>query len=222
MDSIKYSKFKYFELLGLGIVYFIIIFNLIFLKDSLIAAFSAFFGITYTFLAGKGNPKCYLFGIAGSGLYGWLAFTNALWGNLCLYMLYYIPMQIIGFIKWNQHLKEDKKEIIKNSLVRKERILISIITFILCAISIYILYQINDKSPIIDGLTTILSIVGMYLTVKRAIEQWIVWIVVNGLTAVMWINIALSGENVYSTVLMWTVYFVLALYFYKEWKKEVV
>ena len=222
MDSMKHSKKKYIEFLAIGIIYLIIIFNLLFLKDSVIAAFSAFFGITYTFLAGKGNPKCYLFGIAGSGLYGWLALTNALWGNLCLYLLYYIPMQITGFFKWNQNLKEDKKEIIKSKLERKECFIITIITLILCSISICILYQMSDTSPIIDGLTTILSIVGMYLTVKRAIEQWIIWSVVNGLTAIMWINIAISGENVYSTVLMWVVYFVLAIYFYREWNREVV
>lgn len=61
----------------------------------------------------------------------------------------------------------------------------------------------------------------MYLTVRRAIEQWQVWMVVNGLSAIMWAIIAFSGEKVYSTVIMWTVYFILAIYFYFEWKKEV-
>jgi hypothetical protein len=36
----------------------------------------------------------------------------------------------------------------------------------------------------------------------------------------MWINIALSGAKVYSTVIMWAVYTLLAIYFYIEWKKE--
>ena len=78
----------------------------------------------------------------------------------------------------------------------------------------------KDKSPFIDGITTVLSLTGMYLTVRRAIEQWIFWMVVNGLSAIMWINIALSGEKVYSTVIMWCVYFVLAIYFYINWKKD--
>lgn len=60
----------------------------------------------------------------------------------------------------------------------------------------------------------------MYLTVRRAIEQWQVWMVVNGLSAIMWAIIAFSGEKVYSTVIMWTVYFILAIYFYFEWKKK--
>ena len=173
-------------------------------------------------LAGKGNPKCYLFGLAGSGLYGWLSFANLLWGNLCLYLLYYIPMQIIGFFKWNQHLKEDKNEIVKSKLDKKELKILILLTFVLSSLCIYVLYITNDKSPVIDGIATILSIAGMYLTVKRAIEQWIVWIIVNGITAIMWILIIMQGGKVYSTAFMWIIYFILAVYFCKEWKREVV
>ena len=60
----------------------------------------------------------------------------------------------------------------------------------------------------------------MYLTVKRCLEQWIIWIVVNGLSFLMWFEIALNGEKVYSTVFMWGVYFILAIYFYLNWKNE--
>ena len=214
------KPWKRYEKFGLGIIYLILLCNLIIFKDSPIAVTSAFFGITYTFLAGKGNPICYLFGIMGSGFYGYLSFHNALWGNLLLYMGYYIPMQVIGFFKWNSHLKTGSSEIIKTSLSKKERLILSAITLILTAFAIVVLYFTQDKKPIIDGITTVFSLAGMYLTVRRAIEQWGVWIFVNGLSAIMWGLIALSGEKVYSTVIMWSVYFVLGIYFYFCWKKE--
>lgn len=214
------KPWKRYEKFGLGIIYLILLCNLIIFKDSPIAVTSAFFGITYTFLAGKGNPICYLFGIMGSGFYGYLSFHNALWGNLLLYMGYYIPMQVIGFFKWNSHLKTGSSEIIKTSLSKKERLILFAITLILTAFAIVVLYFTQDKKPIIDGITTVFSLAGMYLTVRRAIEQWGVWIFVNGLSAIMWGLIALSGEKVYSTVIMWSVYFVLGIYFYFCWKKE--
>ena len=214
------KPWKRYEKFGLGIIYLILLCNLIIFKDSPIAVTSAFFGITYTFLAGKGNPICYLFGIMGSGFYGYLSFHNALWGNLLLYMGYYIPMQVVGFFKWNSHLKTGSSEIIKTSLSKKERLILFAITLILTAFAIVVLYFTQDKKPIIDGITTVFSLAGMYLTVRRAIEQWGVWIFVNGLSAIMWGLIALSGEKVYSTVIMWSVYFVLGIYFYFCWKKE--
>ena len=61
----------------------------------------------------------------------------------------------------------------------------------------------------------------MYLTVRRAIEQWIVWMIVNALSSIMWISIVMNGEKAYSTVIMWVTYFVLAIYFYAKWRKEI-
>lgn len=212
---------KSFELSGLFVIYAFLFTCAFVLKDSPAALISAFFGITYTFLAGKGSPICYLFGVTGSGFYSWLAFHNALWGNLALYAGYYVPMQIIGFFKWNSHLKEGKNEIVKISLKKKERIILSIITLLATAGVIFVLILLEDKNPIVDGITTVFSITGMYLTVRRAIEQWVVWMIVNGLSAIMWAAIAINGEKVYSTVIMWSVYFVLAIYFYFCWKKEI-
>ena len=83
-----------------------------------------------------------------------------------------------------------------------------------------ILLHFKDSNPIIDGITTFLSIMGMYLTVKRCIEQWVIWFIVNTLSFFMWLNVIMSGQRVYSTLVMWLVYIILAVYFYKEWKNE--
>ena len=207
--KVELNKFNKLEKIALIIIYAILFINAFIMKDSNIALASAFCGITYTLLAGKGLPICYLFGVIGSSFYCYLSFHNALWGNLLLYALYYVPMQILGFFQWSKNLKNGGSEIIKTSLNTKEKIF-----------TIYILNILGDKSPCIDGITTIFSIAGMFLTVKRCIEQWLIWIIVNGLSLVMWLNIALSGEKVFSTVIMWSVYFILAIYFYITWKKE--
>ena len=221
MTRLKHYTNIFVKYFGFVFIYAFLFTTAIISKDSPAAIISAFFGITYTILAGKGKPICYLFGITGSGFYCYLAFCNALWGNLLLYALYYIPMQILGFFKWRQHLKTNKKEIIKTYMTIKEKNRLIIITLLLTIITILVLSSINDKSPYIDGITTIFSIAGMYLTVKRNIEQWIVWMIVNGLSAIMWLDIALNGDKVYSTVIMWSVYFFLAIYFYVCWKKEI-
>ena len=141
--------------------------------------------------------------------------------TLILYAGYYIPMQVLGFFRWNKHLKADKKEIVKTRLNLSDLIKLALITLSAAIISIIILILSGDKSPYIDGITTVFSVAGMYLTVKRCIEQWLVWLIVNGLSFVMWLKIALEGEKVYSTVLMWGVYFILAIYFYIKWKQDI-
>ena len=220
MPKIKLGSWKKSEIIiYLLIIVFLLVRGIV-NGDYYAAVISAVCGITYTVLAGKGVPVCYLIGVTGSGFYGLLSFQNALWGNLLLYVLYYIPMQILGFFKWNKHLKKSEPVIIKESLALKEWMLIILSVTILSCIAVWVLNVFSDKHPVLDGITTVVSICGMYLTVRRVIEQWIAWFIVNALSFMMWLKIALSGERVIPTVIMWAVYMVLAVYFYLEWKKE--
>lgn len=225
------KKFKHFvkmelrnwsfgEIISLILIYLIIAVNAVIFKDSLVAIISAACGIMYTFLAGKGKISCYLFGLMGSGLYAFLAFKNALYGNLVLYLAYYIPMQILGIFKWKNHLYRWTNEIVKTKLDMDEWLNVLIALLMTGCGAIFLLKVLHDSSPVIDATTTVLSLFGMYLTVKRCIEQWMIWTVVNGLSIIMWLKVALHGEKVYSTIFMWVVYFILGIYFYHKWKDE--
>ena len=198
----------------------LIILNSIYMKDNKVALVSAVCGISYTILAGKGKISCYLFGLAGTFCYSFISFKNALYGNLALYALYYFPMQVAGIFNWRKHLKLDTQEIEKTKLSQKERIIYSQIAVLGSVILAYVLWKLNDQNPIIDAITSVFSIIGLILTVKRCIEQWYIWFVVNGLSMIMWIQAYLYGSNCFATILMWATYFVLSIYFLHTWNKE--
>lgn len=208
------------EIIFLYLVLFFILISSHLVKDTPIAVMSAICGIMYTIIAGKGKISCYFFGLAGSWCYVWLSLSNALWGNMLLYLCYYIPMQILGIFRWKKHLHNDTNEIIRIKLNTKQRIILLLIGFVGSIFTSGILYFCHDKSPVADGITTFLSILGMYLTVRRAIEQWIVWFIVNGISVLMWLNLFMHGAKTFATVIMWGVYFVLAIYFYFDWLKS--
>ena len=208
------------EIIFLYLVLFFILISSHLVKDTPIAVMSAICGIMYTIIAGKGKISCYFFGLAGSWCYVWLSLSNALWGNMLLYLCYYIPMQILGIFRWKKHLHSDTNEIIKMKLGTKQRIILILVGIVGSVITSGILYFCHDKSPVADGITTFLSILGMYLTVRRAIEQWIVWFIVNGISVLMWLNLFMHGAKTLATVIMWGVYFVLAIYFYFDWRKN--
>jgi len=190
-------------------------------KDNKIALISALCGMSYTILAGKGRVSCYYIGILGTLCYSYIAYINTFYGNLCLYALYYLPMEIIGIYKWSKHLKPDKREIIKTKLSEKEKLIYFTLTCIAAVILWYVLFNIGDKSPYMDAFTTVFSVLGLFLTVKRCIEQWYIWFFVNVVTCIMWsIAYVYQHSNCLATVIMWAVYTVLAVYFLLEWKKE--
>lgn len=218
--DIKPVIFSKRELGVIVFIYSLLLINALVFKDSPIAVLSAFFGVTYTVLAGKGTPSCYIAGVSGMFFYSCLAFKNALWGNLALYAGYYFPMNIAGYFLWKKNLKKEKYEIVKTSLGRRRTVLMFFAALIASLIVVYILFLLKDKNPVIDGITTVFSVAAMFLTVRRCIEQWFFWGTVNGLSFIMWLDIALGGEKVYSTVIMWGVYFLLAIYFYGVWKRD--
>lgn len=212
---------KKHEIVGLSIVFLIILSNALIVKDSPIAVISAICGILYSTIAGKGKISCFFFGLCGTFCYSFLSFTNGLYGNLFLYMCYYFPMQLSGIFEWKKHLKQETREIIKKEMTIKQKLVLIVIAIISCSFAIMIIRYFNGSSPIFDGITTVLSIFGMLLTVKRYIEQWIIWMIVNGLSTIMWFELIMKGAKTYSTFIMWLVYFILAIYFYVCWKKEI-
>ena len=211
---------KYERIIFPAEILLIIILSVI-IKDNKIALISAICGISYTILAGKGKISCYLFGLMGTLCYAFIAFKNYLFGNVGLYICYYFPMQLVGIFKWRQHLKKETNEIQKIRLSNKERIIYTILGIFFTIICYFVLIKYHDKNPIFDSITTIFSIFGLLLTVKRCIEQWYVWIVVNGLSAIMWIQAYLNGSNCFATVIMWVTYFILAVYFLINWEKDI-
>ncbi len=189
--------------------------------DSKVAIVSAVCGISYTILAGKGKISCFLFGLAGTLCYAYIAFRNQIYGNVALYALYYFPMQVLGIFRWKKHLKTNSTEIVKTSLSNKERWFYGAVAVVLSFALFLVLRATGDASPLMDSLTTVLSVGGLLLTVKRCIEQWYFWLVVNGLSTVMWVEAYLNGSNCLATVFMWVTYFALAFYFLRTWQKEI-
>jgi nicotinamide mononucleotide transporter pnuC len=210
---------KYEKIIFPSCVLLIIILSIL-MKDSKVALVSAICGISYSILAGKGKISCYFIGLCGTLCYSYISFKNSLYGNLFLYLLYYLPMQVLGIFKWRKHLKKETQEIAKTKLSKVERILYFCGAIVFSLLVYFILKYFGDQSPAIDSITSVFSVIGLILTVKRCIEQWYIWFVVNGLSVVMWVKAYINGSNCFATILMWGIYFVLSIYFLYMWKKE--
>ncbi len=193
----------------------------VFIGDNKIALVSAICGMSYTILAGKGKISCYFIGMIGTFCYSYISFKNGFYGNLALYMLYYLPMEIIGILKWRKHLKKEVREIIKTRLHNKERVIYMSIAIVSSIALSFVLKIFGGSTPFLDGTITVLSVIGQLLTVKRCIEQWHIWFIVNLLSLAMWIFAYMNGSNCFATIIMWAVYLVLSVYFLRVWKKEI-
>lgn len=190
-------------------------------NDSIIALIASVCGITYTIFAGKGKISCYIFGLIATVCYSYLTFIQGYWGNFTLHVGYYLPMGIVGIFLWKKNLKIEKQEIKKTQLPLKQRLLYFTFAGVL---SVVVFFLLGEKEilliRVLDSITTVFALLGMFLTVKRCVEQWWVWFIVNICSALMWVYAYVGGANCISIILKWLVYAVLAVYFLRKWEKD--
>ena len=187
--------------------------------DTAIGMTAAVTGMMYTVLAGKGKPSCFLFGLVNTPLYAWIAFNAGYYGDLSL-NIYYFIMMVPGLAAWLRHRSSVAETgIVRTRLSNKGRLQL----FAMCIIGILvlwgILYLINGNRPFCDAVTNILSIAAMLLTVRRAIEEWILWIVVNAVEVFMWWKAWCAGEGSISVLLMWLLFLANGIYLLSLWMR---
>ena len=187
--------------------------------DNFVSIIYALLGLLYITLLGKGKYQAFIFGVLASLLYSFLAFRNSLWGNFALNFFYYVPIETMSLIKWFKNTNPDTKTINKLKLKKTEFLLYLLGAVILSLILSYVLSLNNDKLPLFDGFITIFSILGAFLTLKRVLEQWITWTVVNFLTIVMWLIV--GNFSSFFVVMIWFIYFIAGIIFYFQWRKEI-
>ena len=187
--------------------------------DSAIGMTAAVTGMMYTILAGKGKPSCFLFGMVNTPLYAWIAFKAGYYGDLSL-NIYYFIMMFPGLAAWLRHRSSVAETgIVRTRLSNKGRLQL----FAMCTTGILvlwgILHLINGNRPFCDAVTNILSIAAMLLTVRRAIEEWVLWIVVNAVEVFMWWKAWCAGEGSISVLLMWLLFLANGIYLLSLWMR---
>ena len=191
-------------------------------KDSVLGLIAALTGMLSVILVAKGKISNYYFGIVNVVLYGFISYQSKYYGEAMLNLGYFLPMQLIGLVMWskNQVNVDEKNEVKTERMKAKEIIFWSTVSIVGILIYGMILKKIGNALPYADAFTNVLSIIAMILMVKRYIEQWAVWILIDIVSIYMWFFI----KSNYNITIMWIAYLINAIYGLVNWmilyKKE--
>ena len=84
----------------------------------------------------------------------------------------------------------------------------------------FLLEHFGDPQPFKDSATTVLSIVAQALMSLAFMEQWILWILTNAISIVMWAVLAAKGgAHAEVMVIMWSFYLLNSLNGFRIWRK---
>ena len=83
-----------------------------------------------------------------------------------------------------------------------------------------VLAALGGSLPYVDSMSTVVSVVAQILSIWRLMEQWVLWIVVDIVTVVMWaVDFAKGGETI-ATLAMWSIYLINAFIMFARWYRE--
>ena len=192
--------FNTFILVGMAVVTVVV--TAIKFKDAdsgkamlLISAFGSLMGVLCTVLAANGRILTFLFGILDVSIYGVMCLIGTKYGNAALHLLYFLPMQFVGYFQWKNRGAHEEKKVQARRLSGKQWLLYGGIFLVGLVAAYFILAALDKKEAagvikwvaMADAFSMMCNILGQYLLSTAYMEQWYFWILVNISTIIMWV-----------------------------------
>ena len=182
-------------------------------------------GVLCVVLVAKGSIWNYFFGLINVSMYAYISYKASLYGDAALNALYYVPMQFIGWWQWRKRgAAISKSESMDGVQVKARRFSWKqrVVLFAGCAAAVvagaFVLKYVGDPQPLKDSTTTVLSIVAQALMALAFMEQWILWIITNIVSVIMWCVCVARGEaHAAVMVIMWSFYLLNSINGLKVW-----
>ena len=191
-----------------GIIAVNLIYNILADEIDILGSVAGIAGVLCVVLVAKGSILNYLFGLINVSLYG----------DAALNALYYVPMQFIGYFAWKRRVNDTQVQARRLTLL--QRLLVAVGCAVAVVAVAFILKACGAGQPFKDSATTVLSVVAQILMAMAFMEQWVLWILTNIISVVMWVIFALEGEpHAEMMVIMWVFYLMNSINGLRVWLK---
>ncbi len=171
-------------------------------------------GLISVFLTTRQNVWCYPLGIVSVFVYIFIFYDVKLYADMGL-QVFFIVLQVYGWYEW-LYGGEQKTELKVSWGTKTIYGMTLLFVFLATTLLGSVLYRLTDASlPYIDSFLAVLSMAAQWMMAKKYVENWILWTIVNiG-------SIAMYGmKGLYLTMFLYSVYLVLGIIGFFEWKKS--
>lgn len=169
--------------------------------------------IIYLYLSVKQKAGLWIFGFLCSLLYTAVFFQSKFYADMTL-QVYYMGVSIFGWISWTAGKKNSTKDLPIKHTTEMSGLIIALIAFMLFLLYRFILINYTDSPlPNADSFTTALSIVATWMLARKMVEHWLIWIVVDAVSAGLYFY-----KELYPTALLFIVYTIMAVVGYVQWR----
>ncbi len=168
-------------------------------------------GLGYLLLLIQQNIWCWSLAIISGLLSTYLFYESKLYSETLLYG-YYVLIAIYGWWSWSR----PKKQLNVSTCASKYHLLTILFGGLLSiGLGYFFLVNTDADKPFFDATTTLFSVIASILEARKILSGWIYWIIINGITAVLYFSKSL---DIYAILMV--VYFFMSILGYLEWKKD--
>ncbi len=193
-----------------------------FLTDHWLDLLTTILGLAYILLEYRASIWLWAVGFLMQSLGIILYYQKGLYAD-CGMEFYYLTMTVYGYFHWvrkaRQSKKEKKEERRYDAIThfpRRLALLWTVITLAIWGTLYWFLVTFTDsKVPLADSFTTALSFVGIWALARKYLEQWLIWIVVDVVTTVLYFY-----KDIPFKASLYTLYVVIAIIGYLKWKRQ--
>lgn len=173
------------------------------------------FGVAYVVLAARNSVWCWVFGLLSALLWSYATFyLYGLWIDAIL-QLFYAVMAVVGWWQWSSDEQGQELKISSKPFgVHLRYILLPGLVLSLVIGFLFGTYT-PAASTYLDSLSTVFSVVATFLVIRRLIENWFYWIVVD----VIYIYIYIQQGAWLFTALM-ILYIIIAVVGWLKWNAQ--
>jgi len=167
-------------------------------------------------LATKENIWYYPTGVVALAMYTRLYFLAKLYAESLLQIICLVLM-IYGWYEW-LHGGERKTELPVTRTPRWAWLngVIAGVVGSAIVISVQLRYT-DNPNPYVDSSLLVWSLVAQWMTARKWLENWILWVIINTISVPLYVTRAL-----WITAVLYTALWVLAILGYRQWRKTLV
>ena len=185
-------------------------------QTTYIELFAVFCGLLSVWFMKNENILVYPFGIINVLIYVYICFSTKLYAYAGI-NIFYAAMSIYGWYNWTH--KRPEEETLHISRLSTKHIFLGLaaIAVFFVILKILLVSFTDSELPVVDAFTTSIYIVGMWLLTKKKIENWILWLLGDSISIVLF-----AYEKLYFSSFQYLVFTIIAVFGFLEWRKKLL
>ena len=173
-------------------------------------------GLLYLWLEYRANIWLWAVSIVMPVVHGVLYYRSGLYADMAM-NVYYVIAGFYGWIVWLRGSggKSNKPALRISSTPWRLGVILTVVGAVVWAAIYFILVHYTDSTvPVLDSLTTAMSIVALWMLSRKYLEQWLVWLAVDAISCGLYIY-----KGIPFTAGLYGLYTILAVAGYMRWRR---